>query len=258
MTRIGIPGQGPAGRPNQAQEGRGANEAGRNPDKDTADPRRDAFGRRDGGGLRGGSRGLAQGGRDGVTDSAQERGAPFKRLIEERTHDRDHGAEADTREQRGDARILALADIPPVMVASVVNQPAAPLFPSAGASPALPMTDGHRIVALAERIEEAVRLDRLAQVQGGGSFRIVGDAAGGLEAITVVLTPASLDVTLTHHFDARPENLAQAAALLASQLQDRFTTRRVRILEAVDANRPHAASGDGLAEIGLLLGHRAR
>ncbi|WP_210249610.1 hypothetical protein, partial [Methylobacterium oryzihabitans] len=146
---------------------------------------------------------------------------------------------------------LAPADLAAAPAVPAVPVPALPIpaVPAAAVAPAAPppAPAARRVEILAERVAEAVRLDRIAEVQGG-SFRLVGDGTGGLDAITVRLTGDSLDVTLAHAFDASGEALAGAARLLAERLRERFPARRIRVLEAA------GSAPDGLSALGRLFG----
>ncbi|WP_298959690.1 hypothetical protein [uncultured Methylobacterium sp.] len=276
MTRIGTPDRGvpdaaraePAGREAARTPGRSrdshcdslrdpAGDPFRNPERG-GDPRRQpgfgqpGFGQsgflHEGrGDLRGaGERGPGFG--DGPWHEGQDRdGVAFRARVEERTRDGGGEGAAGDRDRLLAELAPAVLPLAPAMPVPAMPVPAMPTVPATGAADPVPDPAARRVEVLAERIAEAVRLDRIAEVQGG-SFRLVGDGTGGLDAITVRLTGDSLDVTLAHAFDASGEALAGAARLLAERLRERFPARRIRVLEAA------GSAPDGLAALGRLFG----
>lgn len=274
MTRIGFP---PSGAPPSVDAAQARRDRGETPRDPFRDPRRDggqsAFGQnRDGLGRRDpgsdGTRSQARtggGAKESHRDALPGFGAsasPFGRLVEEQAQDREgrHGSERDRDDGQAE-HVLAIAEPRtdgPVSLPARPDQPiAVSVTQTVEATPPLPPGEGDRMIAIAERVDAALRLDRMAEARGEGTFRLVGDAACGLESVGVSLTGATLDVTLTHGFAAHPDDLARAAALLAQQLGDRFPAKRVRILQAVASLDTASPGPDGLAAIGRWLSRPA-
>lgn len=287
MMRIGPPRSDAPQSTDAAQARRDRGETSRDPFRDprrdsgqnASGSHRDGLGRRDSGseGARGhakGGHGAKEGHRDPVS-GFEGWGSPFQRLVEERARDGEsrHGSGRDrdgdraehvlaVTEPRAEAQETSAAQGTPEVkgtqeLLATPDRPVGAPSPPAIDAAMLPTGEGERMVALAERVDAALRLDRLSQARSEGTFRLVGDAACGLESVGVALTATSLDVTLTHGFAARPDDLASAAALLAQQLQDRFPTKRVRILQAPTSVDAADRGPDGLAAIGRWLSRPA-
>ena len=225
---------------------------------DASDPRRDPFKRR---GEREGAlrEGLSRDPRGTGGDDLSGRSADFSRRIQDAMDERGgHGQDERGRDERRE-RVLASVQADGMGAAIPFVQPAEvrPVVASDRPSASLAPATDEAVVLLASRIEQAYRADISASAGEPVSLRVPLDGlVEGLRDITVSVTPVGLDVTLTRTFGGAPEDLVQAAQMLASHLQARFSKRSVRILEVVEGRDSDRAGrdGDSLSEIGRLLG----
>lgn len=126
---------------------------------------------------------------------------------------------------------------------------AAGVLPASDAQPLAPTT-AERVDALAARIESAFR----AELRGQAAVSVQIDLAGtfpGVDALTVSMSPAVIEVVLTRSAEDLPADYAASAQALADRLQSRFAKRMVRVVERDSPVRE--AGSRGMDDISRLL-----